>query len=152
MLRGWATVSFYADDLEAAGRWYAELTGTEPYFRTYACASCGNRSSEAQCDKCGAEGMLGYLELRIGDNEDELGFINRSWAPHDTSQPGGATIFWHVDDLEATLARLEELGAKPHEPIRAHGPGFVTASVIDPFGNVLGVMFNEHYLEILNRA
>ena len=27
--------------------------------------------------------------------------------------------------------------------------GFVTASVIDPFGNVLGVMHNPHYLEML---
>jgi hypothetical protein len=26
---------------------------------------------------------------------------------------------------------------------------FVTAAVIDPFGNVLGIMHNPHYLEIL---
>ncbi len=29
------------------------------------------------------------------------------------------------------------------------GGGFVGASVVDPFGNVLGVMYNPHYLEIL---
>jgi hypothetical protein len=29
------------------------------------------------------------------------------------------------------------------------GPGFVTASVVDPFGNVLGVMYNRHYLGVL---
>ena len=34
-------------------------------------------------------------------------------------------------------------------PITEHGPGFVTASVIDPFGNVLGVMTNVHYLDML---
>jgi hypothetical protein len=28
---------------------------------------------------------------------------------------------------------------------------FVTASVIDPFGNILGIMTNEHYLEILDK-
>ena len=27
----------------------------------------------------------------------------------------------------------------------------MTASVVDPFGNVLGVMTNPHYLEILER-
>ena len=27
------------------------------------------------------------------------------------------------------------------------GPGFVTASVYDPFGNALGIMFNQHYLD-----
>jgi hypothetical protein len=28
----------------------------------------------------------------------------------------------------------------------------VTASVVDPFGNVLGVMSNPHYLEILRAS
>lgn len=32
MLRGFATVSYYADDIEAAKTWYAELLGIEPYF------------------------------------------------------------------------------------------------------------------------
>ncbi|MET4156829.1 hypothetical protein [Agromyces sp. PvR057] len=31
-----------------------------------------------------------------------------------------------------------------------HGPGFVTASVIDPFGTVLSVMTNTHHLEMLD--
>jgi hypothetical protein len=26
----------------------------------------------------------------------------------------------------------------------------VTAAVVDPFGNVLGIMYNPHYLEILH--
>ena len=30
------------------------------------------------------------------------------------------------------------------------GPGFVTASVVDPFGNILGVMVNQHYLDVLS--
>jgi len=29
------------------------------------------------------------------------------------------------------------------------GPGFVTASVADRSGNVLGIMYNRHYLDIL---
>jgi len=29
------------------------------------------------------------------------------------------------------------------------GEGFVTASVVDPFGNVLGVMTNTHYQAVL---
>ena len=31
-------------------------------------------------------------------------------------------------------------------------PGFVTAAVIDPFGNILGVLYNPHYLEILRAS
>jgi hypothetical protein len=30
--------------------------------------------------------------------------------------------------------------------------GFVTAAVVDPFGNVLGIMHNPHYLEILKSS
>ena len=42
------------------------------------------------------------------------------------------------------------MGAQEYQPITPHGDsGFVTASVVDPFGNVLGVMTNPHYLEVL---
>jgi predicted enzyme related to lactoylglutathione lyase len=58
-------------------------------------------------------------------------------------------MYWHVDDLNATVERLLSMGAKEYQPITPRGEGFVTASVVDPFGNVLGVMNNPHYLEIL---
>ncbi len=32
MLRGFATISLWADDLEAAKDWHAELLGVQPYF------------------------------------------------------------------------------------------------------------------------
>ena len=42
------------------------------------------------------------------------------------------------------------MGAKEYEALTRHGEaGFVTASVVDPFGNVLGIMYNPHYLEVL---
>jgi uncharacterized glyoxalase superfamily protein PhnB len=44
--------------------------------------------------------------------------------------------------------RLVAMGATEHEKPRDRGLGFVTATVIDPFGNVLGVMYNPHYVEI----
>ena len=59
-------------------------------------------------------------------------------------------MHWHVDDLEGTVNRLLEMGATEYEPITARGEGFVTASVVDPFGNVLGVMYNPHYVEMLS--
>lgn len=60
--------------------------------------------------------------------------------------------FWHVDDLPATLERLLSLGAKEREAPTERGHGFVTATVIDPFGNILGIMSNPHYLEVLART
>jgi hypothetical protein len=32
VFRGFATISFYADDIGAASTWYAELLGMEPYY------------------------------------------------------------------------------------------------------------------------
>lgn len=133
MLRGFATVSFFADDLAAAKAWYTELLGLEPYF---AVPTPENPA---------------YLEWRFGDIECELGIIDAKYSPHGVSdKPAGAVIFWHVDDLEGTVERLLSLGATINDPITERGDtGFRTASVVDPFGNILGVMYNPHYLEIL---
>ncbi len=133
MLRGMATVSYWADDLKAARQWYAELLGGAPYF-----------------ERPDAENPA-YIEFRIGDYQDELGIIDRKYAPPGTSaDPGGAVLYWHVDDIEASLARLKAMGATEYEPLTPREAGFITASVVDPFGNILGVMVNPHYLEILD--
>jgi predicted enzyme related to lactoylglutathione lyase len=134
MLRGLSTVNLWAEDLPAATRWYSELLAVEPYF-----------TSEA------AGRGPGYVEFRIGDYEHELGIIDRRFAPPDlATEPGGVVAYWHVDDVAAALDRLLSFGATQLQPVTEQGPGFVTASVIDPFGNVLGIMFNRHYLEMLS--
>src|SRR5690606_27495867 len=131
MLRGPATVNIWADDLEAAKDWYTEVLGVEPYF-----------------ERPGGGLPAAYYEFRVGDHQTELGLIRRDYAPPSAAEgPGGAVLHWHVDDVEAALDRLLKLGATPYQPLTEHGPGFVTASVVDPFGNVLGVMYNRHYLE-----
>lgn len=135
MFRGFATISFYADDLAAARDWYAELLGQEAYYAFPP-----------------APAAPAYVEFRVGDDEDELGFIDRRYAPPGAANaPGGAVMFWHVDDLQGTFDRLLKLGATEYQPITTHGDGegFTTASVVDPFGNVLGIMHNPHYVELL---
>src|ERR687896_264161 len=130
MLRGLTTVTYWADDLAAARAWYVELLGVEPYF-------------ERPLD-----GPPAYLEFRVGDYQHELGLLDRAYAPPGSpTDPGGAVVYWHVDDVAAALERLVSLGAREHEPIVQREAGFVTASVVDPFGNVLGLMYNPHYLE-----
>lgn len=57
MLRGFATINFWADDLEAAKAWYTELLGIAPYFE-----------------------RPGYAEFRIGDYQHELGIVDRRYA------------------------------------------------------------------------
>jgi predicted enzyme related to lactoylglutathione lyase len=137
VLRGFATISYWTDDMEAAKRWYADLLGVEPYFEVP-----------------GPDGRAAYAEFRIGDYQDELGLIQRDWEPAGaTAGPGGAIMHWHVDDIASTFEKLLSMGAKEYQPITPRGDtGFVTASVIDPFGNVLGIMYNPHYVEILESS
>ena len=132
MLKGLSTVSFYAGDVDAARAWYAELLGVDAYFVRE------------------AGGKPVYVEFRLGDDADELGIIDARFAPGGLPQrPGGAIVYWHVDDVRATVDRLLAQGAAPFEDLVERGPGFVTASVVDPFGNVLGVMHNAHYAEVV---
>lgn len=140
MFRGFATISFYADDVAAARDWYAQLLGVEAYYEV----PSGPSGPDAPAPPA-------YVEFRIGDFPDELGIIDRRFAPPGAANaPGGAIMSWHVDDLEATFETLLSLGATVYEPITPRGDqGFVTASVVDPFGNVLGIMTNPHYLEML---
>jgi hypothetical protein len=44
---------------------------------------------------------------------------------------------------------VADLAGHQFEAVTERGPGFVTASVADPFGNVLGIMYNRHDLDIL---
>ncbi|MGH2585788.1 MAG: VOC family protein [Dehalococcoidia bacterium] len=134
MLRGLTTVAYTADDLEAAAKWYSELLGIEPYFK-----------------------RREYVEFRIGDYQHELGILNRRYLgelgglPSSATGPAGVIAYWHVDDVPATLDRLLSMGATQHQPPRDFGEGFIGASVVDPFGNILGVMRNPHYLDVLGR-
>jgi predicted enzyme related to lactoylglutathione lyase len=128
MLRGLTTISFYAADLAAAKTWYSAMLGMDPYFD-----------------------VPGYIEFRVGDYQHELGIIDSRYAPPGaTTAPAGAIVYWHVDDVQATLEKLLSMAATPYQPLTERGHGFITASVTDPFGNILGIMQNPHYLEVLN--
>jgi predicted enzyme related to lactoylglutathione lyase len=132
MFRGFATISYFADDMTAAQAWYTEVLGIPPYFRR------------------DVDGKPVYLEFRVGDYQAELGIIDSRFAPHGAPEgPAGVVMNWHVDDLPAALKRLISLGAKELQGITPRGEGFVTASVVDPFGNVIGIMSNPHYLKVL---
>jgi predicted enzyme related to lactoylglutathione lyase len=134
-LCGFATINYWAEDVAAAAAWYSEFLGVQPYFQ-----------------RPGPDGRPAYVEFRIGDHQAELGIVDRRFAPSGAATgPGGALMYWHVDDLAGTVERLVSSGATVFDPITARGEtGFVTASVVDPFGNVLGVMYNPHYVEIVN--
>jgi predicted enzyme related to lactoylglutathione lyase len=134
MLRGLSTIAYQATDIDAAKRWYTEVLGIEPYFK-----------------------RPEYVEFRVGDYEHELGILDSKYLPdigggHATGTPGGAIAYWYVEDAQASYDRLLALGATPHQPPRDFGEDFVGAAVVDPFGNILGIMHNPHYEDVLGRT
>ncbi len=131
-VRGFATLNFYAADMKAARDWYTDLFGVEPYFQR---PDADNPA---------------YIEYRIGDYQHEFGIIDARYASKAAQPgPGGAIALWHVDDIEAVLEKVKSMGATEYEPLTKREADFITASVVDPFGNVLGLMYNPHYLKIL---
>lgn len=133
VLRGLATISLFADNLQDAKKWYSNFLEIEPYYQF---PDADNPA---------------YIEFRLGDFEHELGIIDKKYRPASASdQPGGVVAFWHTDDVTSVFAKLIAHGAKEYEKITEREDGFITASVIDPFGNILGIMYNPHYLHTLS--
>ena len=127
-MRGLATVNDWAEEVIAARAWYAALLGIEPYFQ------------RPDAD------TPAYIEYRLGDYQRELGIIDVRYAP---PAPAG----WRTGTLTTWRPRYKGTArddAREHQPITSWGPtGFVTASVVDPFVNILSVVDNPHYPEIL---
>jgi len=56
----------------------------------------------------------------------------------------GVATYWGTNDIVAEHTRLLTLGAQPKDAITDVGGGIKTATVSDPFGNVLGILENPH--------
>jgi predicted enzyme related to lactoylglutathione lyase len=126
MLRGLTSRQLFVDDVAAAERWYTDVLGIEPYFR----------SEHAGLPP-------GHIGFRVGVTESELGVTDRKLAPEGLGTgPGGTVTYWQVDDVAAAFDRLVSMGAEPLQPPTELSKGFVIASVVDPFGNVLGLRFD----------
>jgi predicted enzyme related to lactoylglutathione lyase len=52
----------------------------------------------------------------------------------------GPVGYWHVDDIEASLAALVTAGAEAGQPVTQVAPGRRIATVTDADGNVLGLL------------
>lgn len=131
ILRGIATISIWAADHAKAVSWYSELLKMKPYFE-----------------------RPGYAEFRVGDYETELGIIDSNYASYLAfpDKPAGAVVYWQVDDIQAMFAKLLTMNSLELEASKDRGNGFTTATVVDPFGNILGIMQNPHYQEVLTPA
>lgn len=134
MLRGLTTVVFLTDDLHAARVWYSQLFGQEPYYV-----------------------RPEYVEWRLGDFQHEFGVMDRRYSTAEPGalprpKPAGAVVYWAVDDIHAAVERAAAHGATVLDPPRQYGVGFIGTSVVDPFGKILGLMYNQHYLDVVGEV
>ena len=118
MLQGLRTVVYQVADLDRAKAWYTEMLGQSPYFDEPF-----------------------YVGFNVGGYE--LGL--HPGATNENAKDVGSVTYWGVADADVAHARLLELGATPHEPIQNVGEGIRLGAVIDPFGNVFGIIANPHF-------
>jgi len=113
---GLRTVLYHAPDLQKAKQWYAQVLGEPPYFD-----------------------QPFYVGFSVGGYE--LGLDPNSTA----SGAGGSVAYWGVKDARAAFDRLISLGATAKSDVQDVGEGIRVASVLDPFGNVFGIIENPHF-------
>ena len=114
-IMGLRTEAYPAPDLARGKEWYRQVLGVEPYFDEPF-----------------------YVGFSVGGFE--LGLV-----PDGVPGVHGVQAYWGVPDAAAELARLLELGGVPHEPVTDVGGGIKVCSVLDPFGNVFGLIENPHF-------
>ena len=104
------TVVYAVTDLDLARAWYAGIVG-EPYFvESY------------------------YVGFRVGPYE--LGLV-----PTETAEGRGGTLaYWRVDSADEAFERLVAHGATPDEAPHSVGGDLRAATVLDPFGNLVGII------------
>jgi predicted enzyme related to lactoylglutathione lyase len=119
MILGLRTVKYEVQDIAKAKQWYSKVFGVEPYFDEPAY----------------------YVGYNIGGYE--LGLVPEPKSS--TKRDAAGVAYWGVEDIGAEYKRLLELGATSVSDVQDVGGGILVAEVRDPFGNVLGVIYNPHF-------
>jgi predicted enzyme related to lactoylglutathione lyase len=119
MILGLRTVKYEVQDMAKAKQWYSKVFGVEPYFDEPAY----------------------YVGYNVGGYE--LGLVPEPKSS--TKRDAAGVAYWGVEDIRAEYNRLLELGATSVSDVQDVGGGILVAEVRDPFGNVLGVIYNPHF-------
>jgi predicted enzyme related to lactoylglutathione lyase len=117
-LLGLRTALYRVKDLDQAKEWYRRVLAVDPYFDEPF-----------------------YVGFNVGGFELGLDPDTSEGAPG----RGGVTVYWGVADAGAAFARLLGLGARACSAVREVGGGIKVAAVLDPFGNVFGIIENPHF-------
>ena len=117
MIQGLRTVVYHVEDLDRAKAWYTDLLGVKPYF-----------------DEPFYVGFnVGGFELAL---DPDMNGITRG---------NNLVAYWGVKEIDAAYKRALELGAVKHTEVLDVGAGIRVATVLDPFGNLFGLIENPHF-------
>lgn len=114
---GLRTTIYTVNDLAKGKAWYAKVFDTQPYFDEPF-----------------------YVGFNIGGFE--LGLT-----PEESPTPRGEGVktYWGVDNVQKTYKRLLDNGATTFEEPQDVGGDIVVATVKDPWGNLIGIIYNPHF-------
>ncbi len=112
---GLRTTVYKVENLEKAKTWYAKTFEINPYFDEPF-----------------------YVGFNIGGYE--LGLLPEEITTSIKSE--SVIIYWGVEDIEKAYQHFIKLGATEHEKPHSVGEPLIVASVIDPWGNIIGLIYN----------
>ncbi len=115
---GLRTTIYKVADLEAAKKWYGKAFDQTPYFDEHF-----------------------YVGFNIGGFE--LGLMPDDM-PSD-EKTSNVLTYWGVEDLAKAIVHFVKLGATIMDPATNVGGQIVVATVSDPFGNAIGLIYNPEF-------
>lgn len=118
MKLGLRTTIYKVADLDTAKDWYAQAFETEAYFDEPF-----------------------YVGFNIGGYE--LGLLPEE-SPT-TDKADSVLTYWGVEEITKEYDRLLSLGATSHEAPNNVGGELMVATVKDPWGNLVGLIYNPHF-------
>ena len=118
MLQGLRTAIYRVGDIDGAKEWYAGVLGFGPYFDE---------------------------PFYVGFNVGGFGLGLQPDGPNASRASTGVIAYWGVDGANAAVGLLLELGATEHRGVQDIGDDIRVATVLDPYGNVLGVFEYPHF-------
>lgn len=115
---GLRTVIYRVDDIQEATDWYSRALDQEPYFNEPF-----------------------YVGFNVGGYELGLQPIESE----DFERGNNEVVYWGVDDIHQSFDRLVDLGASANSEPENVGGDIMVASVKDPWGNIVGIIYNPEF-------
>ncbi|WP_257957507.1 VOC family protein [Parapedobacter tibetensis] len=115
---GLRTTIYKVGDIKKAKDWYAKAFKTEPYFEEPYYVGFN----------------IGGYELGLQPEENPT-----------TDKEESVVSYWGVEKIQEVYDRLIDLGATENEKPYNVGGELTTATVKDPFGNIIGLIHNPHF-------